>query len=135
MGNTSAIEEREVQMEIREVRVSDAAFMVELMDQLADETKFMMFEPGERKITIEEQTRILESFKENESKSMFVLADDLGIHGFVVGVGNTAKRNRHSMYCVIGIKQSATGKGYGKRLLMQLEMLQLSAQHPQTVFL
>ena len=32
VGNTSAIEEREVQMEIREVRVSDAAFMVELMD-------------------------------------------------------------------------------------------------------
>lgn len=108
-------------MEIREVRVSDAASMVQLMDQLANESKFMMFEPAERNVTAEEQAKIIESFTGNNSKSMFVLADESGVHGFVVGVGNSANRNKHSMHCVIGIKQSNAGKGYGKSLLRQLE--------------
>ncbi|HDZ3716195.1 TPA: GNAT family N-acetyltransferase, partial [Vibrio vulnificus] len=108
-------------MQIREVCVKDAESMLELMLQLDSETKFMMLEKGERKTTIEQQKQLLESFAENNTKSMFVLSDDSGVHGFVVGIGNSANRNRHSMYCVMGIKHSASGKGYGKKLLGCLE--------------
>ena len=38
------------------------ASMVQLMDQLANESKFMMFEPAERNVTAEEQAKIIESF-------------------------------------------------------------------------
>ncbi|PWF65645.1 GNAT family N-acetyltransferase [Vibrio sp. T21] len=108
-------------MKIREVCVSDAKSMLELMFQLDSETKFMMFEDGERKTTIEQQAQILESFAENNTKSMFVMCDDCGVHGFIAGIGNVANRNRHTMYCVMGIKQSASGQGYGKKLLGILE--------------
>nr|WP_274011813.1 GNAT family N-acetyltransferase [Vibrio parahaemolyticus] len=109
-------------MKIREVCVNDAESMLKLMLQLDSETKFMMLEKGERKTTIAQQKQILESFSENNTKSMFVLADDFGVHGFVAGIGNSANRNRHSMYCVMGIKQSVSGKGYGKKLLGCLEV-------------
>ncbi|MFW1531326.1 GNAT family protein [Vibrio parahaemolyticus] len=108
-------------MKIREVCVSDAESILELMLQLDSETKFMMLEKDERETTIEQQKQILDSFVENNTKSMFVLSDDFGVHGFVAGIGNSANRNRHSMYCVMGIKQSASGKGYGKKLLGCLE--------------
>ncbi|WP_045493041.1 GNAT family N-acetyltransferase [Vibrio hyugaensis] len=108
-------------MEIREVRANDAQSMLDLMYQLDRETKFMMLEEGERKTTLEQQEKILESFAENSTKSMFVISDEHGVHGFVAGIGNTAHRNRHSMYCVMGIKQSASGNGYGKQLLGHLE--------------
>ncbi|EHZ7360224.1 GNAT family N-acetyltransferase, partial [Vibrio vulnificus] len=108
-------------MQIREVRVSDAQSVLDLMYQLDRESKFMMLEEGERNTTLEQQVSILESFSENNSKVMFVISDGHEAFGFVAGIGNTANRNCHSMYCVMGIKQSASGRGYGKQLLIALE--------------
>ncbi|WP_045466890.1 GNAT family N-acetyltransferase [Vibrio hyugaensis] len=108
-------------MQIREVRVSDAQSVLDLMFQLDRESKFMMLEEGERTTTLEQQVKILESFSESTSKMMFVISDENDIYGFAAGIGNTANRNQHSMYCVMGIKQSASGSGYGKQLLEHLE--------------
>ncbi|EJC6747044.1 GNAT family N-acetyltransferase [Vibrio vulnificus] len=108
-------------MQIREVRVSDAQSVLELMYQLDRESKFMMLEEGERNTTLEQQVKILESFSESDSKVMFVILSEQEVCGFVAGIGNTANRNCHSMYCVMGIKQSASGCGYGKQLLKHLE--------------
>ncbi|SEF86472.1 Protein N-acetyltransferase, RimJ/RimL family [Vibrio hangzhouensis] len=114
-------EQKVVIVKVREAQVSDAESILELMFQLDTETKFMLFEEGERKTTLEQQVKILETFSESNIKSMFVLADELGVHGFSAGIGNSTNRNRHSMYCVMGIKQSVSGKGYGKQLLGKLE--------------
>lgn len=108
-------------MVIREVTVEDATLVLSLMQQLDNESKFMMLEPGERETTLEQQVKIIESFNSTKSKSMFVLTDTKDIFGFIVGVGNTANRNKHSMHCVIGLKQTVAGKGYGKQLLEKLE--------------
>ncbi|ELA8351674.1 MULTISPECIES: GNAT family N-acetyltransferase [Vibrio] len=109
-------------MQIREVRPSDAQSVLELMYQLDRESKFMMLEEGERTTTLEQQVQILESFTESNSKVMFVISNEQEVCGFAVGIGNTANRNRHSMYCVMGIRQSASGCGYGKQLLDKLEI-------------
>ncbi|WP_045608836.1 GNAT family N-acetyltransferase [Vibrio vulnificus] len=108
-------------MQIREVRESDAQSLLDLMYQLDRESKFMMLEEGERTTTLEQQAKILESFSESASKAMFVISGENEVYGFAAGIGNTANRNRHSMYCVMGIKQSASGNGYGKQLLEHLE--------------
>ncbi|MGF1812991.1 N-acetyltransferase, partial [Vibrio alginolyticus] len=88
-------------MQIREVRPSDAQSVLELMYQLDRESKFMMLEEGERTTTLEQQVQILESFTESNSKVMFVISNEQEVCGFAVGIGNTANRNRHSMYCVM----------------------------------
>ncbi|CAM2785757.1 GNAT family N-acetyltransferase [Vibrio rarus] len=108
-------------MQIREVRTSDAQSVLSLMYQLDRESKFMMLEEGERNTTLEQQVKILESFGESSSKTMFVISDGQEVYGFAAGIGDTANRNRHSMYCVMGTKQSASGRGYGKQLLEHLE--------------
>jgi RimJ/RimL family protein N-acetyltransferase len=108
-------------MQIREVRASDAQSVLSLMYQLDRESKFMMLEEGERSTTLEQQEKILESFCESNSKTMFVISDGQEVYGFAAGIGNTANRNRHSMYCVMGIKQLTSGRGYGKQLLEHLE--------------
>ena len=108
-------------MIIRKPKVSDAESLLKLTYTLDEETKFMMFEPGERKTTVEEQENIINSFLSSVSKAMFVAELDEQIVGFVVGIGNNANRNKHSMYCVIGIRQSATGQGIGSKLLSELE--------------
>ncbi|CAH0525785.1 GNAT family N-acetyltransferase [Vibrio hippocampi] len=108
-------------MKIREVQIDDAKSILDLMHQLDSETSFMMLEQGERDTTLEQQTKILESYTASHTQSMLVLSDNAGIHGYVAGIGNTANRNRHSMYCVMGIKQAMSGHGYGKQLLSCLE--------------
>ena len=113
-------------MLIREVHIKDAQSLLALNHQLDQETKFMMLEPGERTTTVAQQAQIIESFNESKSKVMFVLSDDDDVYGFVVGVGHTANRNKHAMYCVIGLVKAVAGHGYGKKLLKQLEIWAIS---------
>ena len=108
-------------MIIREVEIADAPSLLDLMIQLDHETKFMMLEPGERTTTLEQQVQIIRSFRETVSKSMFILSEDSSIYGFVVGVGKTAQRNKHTLACIIGLTQAVSGQGYGKQLLAKLE--------------
>jgi len=108
-------------MEIRQVAVSDAASVLRLMHQLDIETRFMMLEPDERTTSLAQQRDILSSFVSEQNKAMFVLCEEGCAYGYVAGVGNSANRNKHSMYCVIGIQQSLAGQGFGKKLLKRLE--------------
>ena len=108
-------------MLIRKVKFEDAQALIDLMKALDEETKFMMLEPGERQTTLEQQEQQIVVFSNSESKVMYVAEDIRGLVGFVVGVGQTARRNQHSMYCVIGVKQCAAGQGLGTLLMTKLE--------------
>lgn len=108
-------------MQVRKIKISDAQSVLDLMYQLDSESKFMMLEEGERTTTLEQQVKSLESFNQSGSKVMFVIQDGHEICGFVAGVGGTYRRNRHSMHCIMGTKQSASGNGYGRLLLEYLE--------------
>ena len=59
------------------------------------------------KTTPEDQKKIIESFLASNSKVMFVAESGEQLVGFVVGIGKTANRNKHSTFCVIGIRQQA----------------------------
>ncbi|ELV7508258.1 N-acetyltransferase family protein [Aeromonas veronii] len=108
-------------MEVRKVSVSDAHNILALMNRLDSETTFMLYEPGERTTTEVEQAQILASFVDANNKVMLVLAEHDEIAGFIVGIGQPANRNKHVLYCVIGIQQSTTGQGFGKKLFSALE--------------
>lgn len=42
--------------------------------------------------------------------------------GFTLGIGNELERNKHTLYCVIGVLQRYVGNGVGRNLLQNLEM-------------
>ncbi|KDM92293.1 GNAT family N-acetyltransferase [Photobacterium galatheae] len=109
-------------MTIRPVSPADAAALVTLFYRLDEETTWMLFEPGERQLTVAQQSEHIAAFTGSRQQVMFVAeAEDNQIAGFVVGIGGHANRNRHAMYCVIGVRQSHQGKGIGRKLLSALE--------------
>ncbi|MGY0216166.1 N-acetyltransferase family protein [Endozoicomonadaceae bacterium StTr2] len=107
----------------RSATVDDAPAMLDLFRDLDSETQFMLYEPGERTTTLEQQQEIIQDFIESPFKTMLVAVDESSneIAGFTVGIGNTKARNRHSVYCVIGLRQQYTGQGVGKQLIDKLE--------------
>lgn len=109
-------------MKIRAVTKGDGAQLIALFSALDSETQFMMFEPGERQTNIEQQEKYISDFVATSSKSMFVAIDEasLEIAGFISGIGGGVSRNKHSIYCVVGLRQKYSGQGIGKQLLNTL---------------
>lgn len=108
-------------MIIRKVKTSDAESIVKLFNKLDSETTYMLFEPGERKTTVEEQENICKEFAASDNKVMFVVQNDSLIVGFIVGIGSLFNRNKHSLYTVVGVEKEYWGKGMGTSLLTALE--------------
>ena len=83
----------------------------------------MLLEPDERKTTVEEQEEIIQRFRSSPSKLMLIAVDEHGgeMMGFTLGVGNELRRNKHTLYCVIGVLQQYAGNGVGRNLLQNLE--------------
>ncbi|MCL6271595.1 GNAT family N-acetyltransferase [Sansalvadorimonas sp. 2012CJ34-2] len=106
-------------MQIRAVQPGDGQPLAELLNTLDNETRFMMMEPGERNTSTEEQEKHIEDFCTSQSKAMLIAChENTGeATGFIVGIGGNFLRNRHSLYCVIGIKQKYNGQGLGKKLM------------------
>ncbi len=61
---------------IREIEIEDASSFLQLSKQLDEETKFMLYEPGERKTTAEQQEKMIHRFIENEYATIFVAVED-----------------------------------------------------------
>ena len=110
-------------MKIREAEIEDGEKLLSVLKTLDSETKFMLFEPDERKTTVEEQQEIIQRFKSSPSKIMLLSLDEKSdeIMGFTLGIGNELQRNKYTLYCVIGILQRYTGNGVGRNLLRNLE--------------
>lgn len=110
-------------MNIRKVEKKDSAQLIDLFKSLDSETEFMLLEAGERSTSISEQEQIINDFQSSPSKLMrvFESSENNTINGFLVAVGGTSNRNRHSLYCVLGIRQNYTGNGVGLKLLLEME--------------
>jgi len=106
---------------IREAIESDAVQMVELFAKVDNETAFMMMEPGERKISVEDQVKRISSFANANDKLMAVTEIDDELAGFIVASSGMANRNRHSAYMVIGIQKAFWGQGIGSALIKFME--------------
>ena len=106
---------------IREIKVEDAASFLQLSKQLDEETKFMLYEPGERKFTAEQQEQMIQRFVENKYATILVAVEEERIVGFILVNGNHIQRKRHVASIVIGILQEYSGRGIGTRLFKEVE--------------
>ncbi|MBU9714791.1 GNAT family N-acetyltransferase [Evansella tamaricis] len=109
-------------MEIRKINVSDAEAFLAMNHQLDKETMYMLFEPGERKITVEQQQKMLEKLKENPTSEIFVVDNQSGVLvGYLAFFGGQLNRNKHSGYIATGIIEKHRGQGLGKKLFQTME--------------
>ena len=108
-------------MDIRAIQESDSEQFILLGKTLDQETQFMMLEPGERTMTVDEQCQRIKDVLSHDNQMIFVAVHDERLIGFLGAYGGNFKRNRHSVHIVIGILEAHTGHGIGKQLFNALE--------------
>ncbi len=106
---------------IRVIRASEADDFLKLCRKIDAETKFMMFESGERTTTVEEQRKEIKDVHSRDNQTILVAEEDGQLIGYVAAYGGRYKKNRHSAYIITGILQDFTSQGIGTRLFTELE--------------
>ena len=107
-------------MHIRSLNISDSKEFLNLLDQLDNETEFMLYEPGERKTTSTEMKEYLKSF--NTSIGIVLGAfENNNLVGYVSLKRGRANRIKHIGYIVIGVLKKFGGKGIGTELLKSID--------------
>jgi RimJ/RimL family protein N-acetyltransferase len=106
---------------IRHIKRSDAEGLANLINRVENEAEYMLFEPGERQTTPEAQRKRIEAIEKEANSTIIVAEDDSQLVGFLMAIGGTARRNKHSAYLVVGIASGHRGKGIGTKLFEGLE--------------
>jgi RimJ/RimL family protein N-acetyltransferase len=108
-------------MNIRAIRESDSEQFLLLGKALDEETQFMMLEPGERTMTLEEQAQRIRNVLSRDNQVIFVVEHENQLIGFLGAFGGNYRRSHHCAYIVTGIMQDFTGQGIGKQLFERIE--------------
>ena len=106
---------------IRMIREEDAEQFLRLRAQINTESPFMLREADELNYTIAQQRDQINRWLAHDNIAVFVVEDDSKLVGFLSAEGGAFRRNRHSVYIVVGITQAYTGRGIGTQLFITLE--------------
>ena len=107
-------------MIIREIKMEDADNYLHMLLNLDNETKFMMFEPGERSTDINDIKNIIKE-SINGNNLILVAIENENIIGFLSLERGVPKRIKHTGYIVVGIRSNFRGMGIGKKLFSKLD--------------
>ncbi len=105
---------------IREITEDDAGPFLEMCRALDEETKFMLLEPGERTLSVEEQRERIQSLADRENSTILVAEMDGQLVGYIYADGGRYRRNQHCAHIVIGVRAAYAGQGIGARLFEEL---------------
>lgn len=108
-------------MLIRRAVPEDGAAFLAMMRQLDCETRFMMYEPDERKATVEDMARELRRVDDGGGLTLLVEDEAGRITGFLSAERGFARRIRHVVSIVVGLLPQVRGQGTGIRLFQALE--------------
>ena len=112
-------------METRKAIAGDERPLLDLFSALAAETDFMLFEPEERHITLEEQADLIDSISHSVNRLLLVAVeeekDEEKIIGFLGATGGSSNRSRYTASFVLGVLKAHWGRNVGKSLLLGLE--------------
>ena len=106
-------------MLIRTINLKDTKNYLDLNKKI-DESGFMLYEPGEKQITFEQQEKFIKRILADNHSTMLVADLDDQLAGFIAAIGNNLKRTQHRAYIVIGLLEDFRGKGIGKSLFEHL---------------
>jgi len=105
-----------MQARVRDAELADAAKVVQMLDALDEETRFMMFEPGERGLDVARFAGWLANLRLMQD-CYLVASDGECILGFAHAERGRYLRNQHSASVVLGMLPRARGRGLGTRFL------------------
>jgi RimJ/RimL family protein N-acetyltransferase len=108
-------------MKIKHATVDDAEALAHLILQVEKEAEFMLFESGERTLDPDQQRGQIEAMQNEENSTILVAEAEGKLVGYLVARGGRARRNKHTVYIVIGVLASHRGKGVGTLLFTELE--------------
>ena len=108
-------------MEIRKIQMEDANNYLDMLLNLDNETKFMMFEPWERPTDINIIKNIIEK-SINGDNLILIAIHDQNIVGFLSAQKGEYKRIKHTGYIVVGIRENYRGNGIGSKLFSELDI-------------
>ncbi len=107
-------------IDVRRATPGDAAALLDLKLRLDQETTFMMFEPGERRSSIEAVRAEIEERLASANSTLIVAAHEGCLAGYVEASGGVFNRTRHSAVVVAGVRTHYAGQGLGTRLFQAL---------------
>ncbi len=108
-------------MMYRKLSKNEAESFWEMMNQLDYETKYMLYEPGERTKNIARVEALIQSSVEREDFLLVAEADDR-IVGYISAQKGDFNRTVHSAYIVVGILRNYRGKGIGTEFFRRLDV-------------
>ena len=108
-------------MKIRAIMGNDSRNYLDLCKKLDRETKFMLYEPDERTLSVDEQENRIQSLLSNENSMIFVAEDNGELVGYLGAYGGNVKRIKYRVHIVVGILQAYVGRGIGTELFNELE--------------
>ncbi len=112
-GSTDAIE-------IRPIRSEEASRYIDLLDALDHETRFLLWEPGERRLDLDQmRTRLITIDTAEQLRLVAVCGTQL--IGFLVANRGEVRRLRHRADFAMGVLAQYRGRSIGDALLDALE--------------
>lgn len=104
---------------IRRALETDAPSLIDLRRRLFEETRFMLWEPGEFKQTEDdERARIIHL---NQQPNSVILLAEVGMQlvGVLSAAGDDRKQLRHTALISIGVVKSHSSQGIGSRMMQE----------------
>ncbi len=110
-----------MKIEYRTLSIDEAKQFWGLMNQLDYETKYMLYEPGER---VKNLPAIESLIRDSvEGKDFLLVANtDNKLIGYISAQKGRLKRIAHSAYIVVGILKDYRGKGIGTEFFKRLNI-------------
>ena len=109
---------------IRTIQSEDAEALTALFDAIDRETKYLLFEPGERTRGPAEWRARIEEIRGEDHNEIFVAVDDArpgDLVGLIFILGEVRRRLRHSISPMVAVRQAYAGQGIATRLFEAME--------------
>ena len=94
----------------RNIEKSDTESLWNMMNQLDYETKFMLYEPGERSKNLARLQGVIDNAVDGNDLC-FLALDENEIIGYITAQIGRVRREKHSAYIVVGIREKYRSQG------------------------
>lgn len=103
----------------RNIERSDTESLWNMMNKLDYETKFMLYEPGERTKNLARLQGAIDNAIDGNDLC-FLAVDGSEIIGYITAQIGNVKREKHSAYIVVGIREKYRNQGIGTEFFKKL---------------